>query len=157
MTTFVLIWDASDTGYPPANHRADIAATAAGETVRGRWSSGSRRSGTEPGDRVYLLRQRTDRGIVASGRLTDGIIVAGPHWAGDPRRATYYLEVSWDRVLPVADRLPLDDLLHEVPRHNWNHIFASGQRVRPPSDAALDRLWVRHLRDLDDVSASGRR
>ncbi|MEV6601422.1 hypothetical protein AB0M36_31905 [Actinoplanes sp. NPDC051346] len=156
MTTFVLIWDGSDTGYPPANHQADIAATAAGETVRGRWSSGSRRSGTAPGDRVFLLRQKTDRGIVASGHLTDGVIEAGPHWTGDQRRATYYLEVGWDRVLPVADRLTFSELLHGVPGHDWHHIFASGQRVKPPADTALERLWKLHLRDLG-VSASGRR
>ena len=148
VTTFILTWDGSDTGYFRTNYHRDIRATAAGSTVRGRWSFGSRRSGAAAGDRVFLLRQKTERGIVASGRLADGVIFPAPHWAGDPGKLTYYAEVLWDRVVPVADRLPFAELLHGVPGHNWNHIFASGQRVRPPSDTALADLWTEHLRDL---------
>ena len=146
--TFLLIWDASDTGYPPANLAADIAATAAGKIVTGRWSFGSRRTGTAPGDRVYLLRQRADRGIVASGTLADGVIFPSEHWQGRPGRGTHYADVRWDRVLPVADRLPFEELLHEVPGHDWRHIYGSGQRIRPPAEAALARRWAEHLTDL---------
>ena len=148
LTTFLLIWDASDTGYPPANLSADIAATAAGRRVAGRWTFGSRRGGTAPGDRVFLLRQRADRGIVASGTLADGVIFGAAHWQGQPGRSTYYAEVLWDRVLPVADRLPFEELLHAVPGHDWLHIYGSGQQVRPPADAALHRCWTDHLADL---------
>jgi hypothetical protein len=152
LTTFLLIWDASDTGYPPANLSADIAATAAGGRIAGRWSFGSRRGGTAPGDRVFLLRQRADRGIVASGTLTDGVIFPAPHWQGRPGRSTFYAEVLWDRVLPVADRLPFEELLHDVPGHDWLHIYGSGQQVRPPADAALQHRWTEHLADLRSSS-----
>jgi hypothetical protein len=145
MTTFLLTWSAADIGY--VTHRDDVAATAAGRTVRGRWTFGSRRSGTAPGDRVFLLRQRADRGIVASGTLADGLIFPGEHWAGDPRRVTYYADVLWDHVLPVADRLPIETLLHDVPGHHWNAVFASGQRIRPPADEVLAERWSRHLAD----------
>ena len=145
MTTFLLTWNASETGYARTNYRSDIAATAAGRTVRGRWSFGSRRGGTAPGDRVFLLRQRVDRGIVASGTLADGVIFPDAHWAGDPRRVTHYADVLWDTVLPVADRLPIADLLHDVPGHHWNAVFASGQRIRPPADDALEKLWAEHV------------
>ncbi|BCJ53502.1 hypothetical protein Asp14428_49770 [Actinoplanes sp. NBRC 14428] len=148
MTTFVLTWDGSQTGYFRDNYGNDIAATAAGRTVAGRWSCGSRRSGAAPGDRVFLLRQKSDRGIVASGRLADGLVFPAPHWAGDPLKVTHYVEVLWDRVVPVACRLPFADLLHAVPGHNWQHIFASGQRVRPPADVALEEAWAGHLEDL---------
>ena len=148
LTTFLLIWDASDTGYPPANLAADIAATAAGRLVAGRWTFGSRRGGTAPGDRVFLLRQRADRGIVASGTLADGVIFPAAHWQGHPLKSTYYAEVLWDRVLPVAHRLPFEDLLHAVPGHDWRHIYGSGQLVRPPADADLQRCWTEHLADL---------
>ncbi len=143
MSTFLLTWNASDTGY--ATHAADVAATAAGRTVQGRWTFGSRRSGAAPGDRVFLLRQRTDRGIVASGTLADGLIFPAAHWAGDPRKVTHYAEIVWDTVLPVADRLPIADLLHDVPGHHWNAVFASGQRIRPPADEALEKRWAEHL------------
>jgi hypothetical protein len=148
LTAFLLIWDASDTGYPPANHAADIAATAAGKIVPGRWSFGSRRNGTAPGDRVYLLRQRTDRGIVASGTLADGVIFPSEDWQARPGRSTYYADVLWDRVLAVPDRLPFEDLLHEVPGHDWRHIYGSGQQIRPPAEAELGRRWADHLADL---------
>ena len=145
MATFLLTWSATDTGYARTNYAADIAETAAGRTVRGRWSFGSRRSGTAPGDRVFLLRQRRDRGIVASGTLADGVIFPDAHWEGDPRRVTHYADVLWDRVLPVADRLPIEQVLHGVPGHDWNAVFASGQRIRPPADEALKKLWAEHL------------
>jgi hypothetical protein len=143
VSTFLLTWNASETGY--ATHAADVAATAAGHTVQGRWTFGSRRGGAAAGDRVFLLRQRADRGIVAAGTLVDGLIFPAAHWAGDPRRVTYYAEIRWDTVLPVADRLPVEDLLHDVPGHHWNAVFASGQRIRPPADAALEKRWAEHL------------
>jgi hypothetical protein len=148
LTTFLLIWDASDTGYPPANLAADIAATAAGRLVPGRWTFGSRRGGTAAGDRVFLLRQHRERGIVAGGTLADGVIFPAAHWQGHPARSTFYAEVLWDRVLPVADRLPFTELLHDVPGHDWRHIYGSGQQVRPPADGALLRRWTEHLADL---------
>jgi hypothetical protein len=143
VATYLLTWNASDIGY--ATHSSDVAETAAGRTVRGRWSFGSRRGGTAPGDRVFLLRQRADRGIVASGTLADGLIVPDAHWEGDPRRVTHYAEILWDTVLPVADRLPIEDLLHDVPGHHWNAVFANGQRIRPPADEALEKRWSEHL------------
>jgi hypothetical protein len=152
MATFLLIWDASDTGYPPENLTSDIAATAAGRVVEGRWSFGSRRGGTAPGDRVFLLRQRSQRGIVASGTLTDGVIFPAEHWQGHPTRSTYYADVRWDRVVSVADRLPFEELLHEVPGHDWRHIYGSGQRVRPPADGELMRRWTAHLAGRGDVT-----
>lgn len=123
----------------------DVAETAAGRTVAGRWTFGSRRHGAAPGDRVFLLRQRAHRGIVASGTLADGVIFPAAHWAADPHKVTYYAEILWDTVLEVADRLPIEDLLHDVPGHHWNAVYASGQRVRPPADAALARRWAEHL------------
>jgi len=56
--------------------------------------------------------------------------------------------VLWDRVLPVADRLPFEELLHDVPGHDWRHIYGSGQQVRPPADVALQQRWDEHLADL---------
>ncbi len=143
MTTFLLTWNATDTGY--ATHASDVAETAAGHTVQGRWSFGGRRGGASAGDRVFLLRQRTERGIIASGALADGLIFPAPHWEGDPRRVTHYAEILWDTVLPVADRLPIEDLLHDVPGHHWNAVFANGQLVRPPADEMLEKRWAEHL------------
>ena len=148
VTTFLLTWNASDVGYARTGYESDIEATSAGRSVRGRWSFGSRRGGTAPGDRVFLLRQRIDRGIVASGILADGVIFADAHWEGDPRKVTHYADVLWDRVVPVDERLPVQDLLHDVPDHHWNFVFASGQEIRSPAAEKLARRWAEHLADL---------
>lgn len=147
VTTFVLIWDGSESGYAAADFAADVATTAAGSVVAGTWSVGSRRHGMFPGDRVFLLRQGTDRGIAAAGRLIDGVITVGPHWA-DPTKTAAYTDIEWDRVLPVEERLDFEDLLVQVPAHHWNDVMGSGQELRPPSDAELEALWANHLTTL---------
>lgn len=90
-----------------------------------------------------MLRQKTDRGIVASGRVIDGVILEESHWE-DPSKLACYVDVTWDRVVSVEKRLPIEDLLSSVPDHNWNH-RASGQQVQAPSDAALEARWATHV------------
>jgi hypothetical protein len=85
MQTFILTWDGSDTGYALSKYAADIMTTAAGALAPARWSFGTRREGANAGDRVFLLRQHVDRGIVASGHLTDGEVFEAPQWS-DPSR-----------------------------------------------------------------------
>lgn len=154
MTAFLLTWDAGDAGYPPSDYAADIAATEAGDAVPGRWSMGTRRSGTAAGDRVFLLRQKVDRGIVASGTLTDGEIYSAAHWA-DPNRTAYYADVTWDRVVAVADRLPVAELAALAPDQDWDHVLASGQELRSPGDAAVESRWKELIAGIG--SSSGRR
>lgn len=147
MATFVLTWDAGESGYPTAEYEQDIATTAAGGVATTQWSFGARRKGTTTGDRVFLLRQTKDRGIVASGRLTDGVIFEDEHW-DDPARTARYAEVAWDRVLPVEERLPVEELLAAVPGKDWDHVLSSGQQLYPPADAQLEALWWAHLQAL---------
>jgi len=148
VTTFILTWDGTESGYAAADYAHDIATTADGGVVPATWSFGSRRSGTSRGDRVFLLRQGTDRGIVASGRLTDGTVFEDQHWA-DPTRTAAYAEVEWHRVLSVEDRLDFQRLSARVRRHHWNNIMGSGQELMPPSDAELADLWADHLTAID--------
>ena len=144
MSTFVFIWDPTNASYPPDEYAAHVAATAVGRTVDGRWSTGSRRRGFERGDRAFLLRTRRDRGLVAAGRLVDGEVFLDRHYA-DPARLKAYTRIRWERLLPADDRLPVEELLRDVPGHAWNAVYGSGQRVRPPADALLQDIWRRHL------------
>jgi hypothetical protein len=66
VNSFLLTWDGSDEAYDPDEYAGAIAQTSDQHEVEMQWSIGGRRSGVEAGDRVYLLRQRTDRGIVDS-------------------------------------------------------------------------------------------
>jgi hypothetical protein len=144
MQTFILTWDGSDKGYAPGDYAAHIEATAAGALAQARWSFGSRRGGANADDRVFLLRQQVDRGIVASGHLTDGDVFEGPRW-NDPSKMARYVRVTWDRVVAVEDRLPIEELLAGVPGQKWNNIYGSGQVLRPETAAALEARWADHV------------
>ncbi|WP_130329450.1 hypothetical protein [Micromonospora kangleipakensis] len=67
MATFILTWDGSESVYPPKEYQGHVAATRRGRAVPLTWSVGSRRGGMSVGDRVFLLRQDSDRAIVGSG------------------------------------------------------------------------------------------
>ena len=132
MATWILTWDGSDAGYADDQYAADVASTGAGRLAPIRWSTGSRRAGTTKGDRVFLLRQGVDRGVVASGALVDGVVFSEPHWE-NPGKTARYARVLWDRVVPIEDRLTTEELLLEISEHHWNSIFASGQELQEPA------------------------
>jgi hypothetical protein len=92
----------------------------------------------------------TERGIVASGILRTGEPYEDQHW-DDASRTAWYVDVIWNRVVSIDDRLPLETLLTEVPSHDWNHVYASGQVVESGSAEQLEELWQRHLSALDEV------
>ena len=155
MTTFVFIWDPTNASYPPDDYAADVAVTAAGGVVDGRWSVGSRRRGMSGGDRAFLLRQKTDRGIVASGYLVDGEVFTDRHYA-DPARLKSYTHIRWDRIVPADDRLPIEELLDTVPGHRWNNVYGSGQEIKPPADVLLAEAWQIHLGRLRAAEAGSK-
>lgn len=121
--------------------------------VKDSWSTGGRKSGVGPGDRVFLLRQGTKgRGIVASGKVTSGIYES-KHWDGSGRPANY-VHLRWDVVLAVEDLLPTEALEEAMPEQHWR---PQGGGIMLAANAALnlEMLWVAH-RDNLDVEAEGR-
>ena len=146
MATFICTWNPGLWEWDPHEFQAEVAATARGETVAANWSMGSRRYGVEAGDRVFLLRQHSDRGIVASGTFTSEIFWA-EHWDGSGRLITY-ADMEWDTVVDPADRLPVEALIENVPEVYWQRIQGSGVMVPEPADDDLESLWADHLRAL---------
>lgn len=121
--------------------------------VKDSWSTGVRKGGVSPGDRVFLLRQGTKgRGIVASGKVTSEIYES-KHWDGSARPANY-VDLRWDVVLAVEDLLPTEALEEAMPEQHWR---PQGGGIMLAANAALDleMLWVAH-RDSLDVEAEGR-
>jgi hypothetical protein len=57
----------------------------------------------------------------------------------------WYVRVTWDRVVAVEDRLPIDELLMEIPGHQWNAVYGSGQVLSPGTAAALEARWADHV------------
>jgi len=121
------------------------------EPIVQRWSIGSRRY-LDVGTHAYLLRQRRDRGIVASGVVVRGIY-EGPHWDGSPRTVSY-VDVRWDTIVAVPERLTIETLKTELPILPWDHLQGSGvmpgakyfEDKQPHDVSRLHDLWERHLR-----------
>ena len=147
MTTFLLTWDGSDSGYDPRKYAADVAATSAGQEAPGRWSvRAGLQVGHAAGDQVFLLRQGRDQpGLLASGRLTDGVVFEQPRW-NDPTRIAAYAYVTWEHVVALPDRLPANDVAN-IPGHDWGN-QRTGHQVHPPADEELATLWQSHLGSL---------
>lgn len=141
--TFLVTWQPARRGGFD-NYEDTTAATTGREprTVRERWSTGSRRH-VELGERVYLLRQGTDRpGIVASGTVAT-LPTKGPHW--DPDEAAlgktgWYSDIDWDRVVGPDDAIPLEVLETAVPAFNW-HPRGGGAGLDDDQAAIVAGLW----------------
>ena len=143
MATFIVTWNPDRWWWDPRERAADIKRTASGRVAKGGWTTGSRKGGITPGDRVFLLRQGPEpRGIVASGTFTSAVFTVD-HWDETPGKDANATDISWDVVLGDSDLLPLALLESQIIAMNWEP-RAGGVRVSQPSDAALERLWASH-------------
>lgn len=123
----------------------EVAATKAGGIVRSRWSTGGRTGGIEPGDRVFLLRQRVEpRGILASGTCSSRIFQDG-HWddARADQEANYVL-IEWDTVVDEEAILAHQVLAARIPEGGWSP-QGSGTVLTEVAAEKLERLWAEHL------------
>jgi len=95
------------------------------------------------GDRVFLLRQGTQgRGIIASGTVLKDIS-SDVHWDGSGRQANF-VDLIWECVVPVADRLETDVLQRELPEQHWR-LQSGGILVKPELINEPEELWSNHL------------
>jgi hypothetical protein len=143
MATFILTWnpDAWTDGDDWLDDNAGVAT--ATQPVAEPWSTGIRRRGIVPGDRAMLLRQRRERGIVASGYFTSEIYDDG-HWDGSGR-VTQYADVAFDCITTVDDRLPVEVLKAQIPEVFWDRLQGSGVQVPDGVDDDLENLWQSHV------------
>jgi hypothetical protein len=119
-------------------------------TARGRrstmpWSTSNNKS-VVAGERFFLVRQATGRGIIGAGSTISDVFL-GPHWDGSDAEVKS-VTVEFEILLPIADALPIDDLEAADLGIKWNRIQASGIRVPPDAAARLEMLWRRHLTEL---------
>lgn len=109
---------------------------------------GNRKSGAQPGDRAFLLRQGTgERGIVGSGYLSSEIY-QDEHWE-DPNKVANYVEVYWDSL--VEDPLPLAYLKAAIPGESWRP-QTSGTTIKPESADIVEQLWAAYQVELGNTS-----
>ncbi|QDU80506.1 HNH endonuclease [Polystyrenella longa] len=140
MSTFILTWN--PTRWDWKNFDTEVIESQDGRIVNKSWSAGVRRK-VEIGDSVYLFRQSSERGIIASGR-TKSSVYEGDHWDGSGRRANL-VNVDFDHILPISDVLPADELNDANLGVKWINIQASGSSIPEESVDPLKTLWEDHL------------
>jgi len=146
MPIFLLTWNPEK--YPSLLDKYDGYASdsANGHVIQHDWSTGNRTKDISPGDQAFLVRQRQDRGIVASGTILTEVYQR-KNWAGQKGEANY-ADVAWDTWLQADDHLPVEDLLSRVPGVPWDNLQSSGVMVAEGSADDLVDLWDAHLSDL---------
>jgi len=112
---------------------------------KGTWSVGSRRGGIFPGDRLVLLRQARDRGIIASGTATS-TAYEDPHW-DDQRDKAWYVDLNWEKHVAIKDRLTIEKL-KEIAPHTWWTPRCSGTKVRESDASRVWQVWLSHHDDV---------
>ena len=141
MSTYILTWNPDayvvEVGYY-LEHVEDVATD--GPLKSGRWGTGVRNSEIVEGDRVFLFRQKRQRGIVASGYCTSESY-QDTHWR-DGRRNANYVDINWDIWKPLDQRLSIDDLENKVPGFSWNHLQGSGIHIHDTNAALVEKLWA---------------
>lgn len=159
MATFLLTWNPSSFEWDTLAD--DVAAVSNGEMPETpSWSIGGRKSGVEPGDRFFMLRQGVEpRGIMASGRLISEIWRGG-HWSGSGTAG--FVDIVFDVLIDPVDEpdlvIPIEELVERFEgRFYFKRVQSSGQRL--PDDVAeeLEQMWserVGQLADGDDASPS---
>lgn len=138
MTAIILTWNLDKwNDWEPAYDEA-TALTSTQRPVQARWSVARRRN-IQIGTDAYLLLQGRIRGLVGHGTVISSPFTDA-HYAL-PGRVTNYVDVRWDRLLPIEDRLLISDLQADVPDFDWRHVLSSGWTVPPSAEPQLQRLW----------------
>lgn len=145
-STYILTWNPSKFVWSEHGLADAVRLTAAGQPVGDRWSIGVHKREIGPGDRAFLLRQRSQRGIVASGVFTTAPF-DDEHWDDDGGVATY-AELTWDVVLDPEDRLQTEALKKRVPGVVWDRLQASGTRLEAGQASRLEAAWGAHCDGL---------
>jgi hypothetical protein len=143
----ILTWNPDKYHWNEGDYSDLVDQTARGEAVPGNWSTGGRIGGVSTGDRVFLLRQGTHgRGIVASGTVLSEIY-QWQDWDGSGGVANY-VDILWERVVPVENALSTDVLKRELPETNWDRLQMSGTFLKPQLVDEMEELWSNHLASI---------
>jgi hypothetical protein len=132
-----------------------VQASHAGHILHEPWSTGRRKSGIEPGDRVYLLLQGDGpRGIIGSGTCASSIF-QDDHWDDESLddEANWVL-VDWDTFVLPEDALDRTVLIDQIPAGNGWRPQASGTVLDAGAAAALEQMWARHVEKKVAVASS---
>lgn len=109
MKTYILTWNPKRWKWDDFDaFRARVAAGIADDY---RWSTGNNKS-IRPGERFFLFRQGSERGIIGAGRTTS-YVYHDEHW-DDASQDGKYVDVQWDTLLPIELVLPIHAVMREA-------------------------------------------
>jgi 5-methylcytosine-specific restriction protein A len=146
VSTFILTWNPKTSDGDVEKILDDLIGDPT-YVFKGRWSTGSRKSGLEIGDTGFLLRQREERGIVAMLKFTSKIYLADD-WDDDGRvsgKKVPFADADWTTAVDVDDRLRTETLKDEIPNVSWDKMQGSGVLLAADDATALGQLWDEHL------------
>jgi len=139
---YLLTWNGDQENFSDEELQMLIRETAGSRTCEFGWSAGRRVNPLPAGARVFLLRQDTEHGIFGSGHLDDGLIYHdNPYWPSS-------INVTFDKVVSIADRLPREELMKANPEGGWKQAQQSCWPLSATDEALLEKLWSAHLRKL---------
>jgi 5-methylcytosine-specific restriction protein A len=150
MPTYLVNWNPKRWHWE--DHAKFVAKTLAGEMPVFDWSTGNRKS-IETGDRLFLVRQSTQRGIIGSGHAVRKSYEA-PHWDESREDMANVVDVRWDAILDPADVLPVAELEAANLGVPWDNLMGSGVQVPDESTERLEQLWEAHLRSLGRIGGT---
>lgn len=139
----IVIWNPSWWHWDEQQYAREVRQTASGKLFASQWSCGNTKK-ILPGDRLYLFRVESDRGLIGSGYVTSTPFYDA-HWEGSAGKKALYVRFQSDALVNVGDRLPIERLLREDLGVHWNRIQKSGIEVPKSSIGRLERLWKMHL------------
>ena len=140
---YVVTWNPAQWPWDDDDYAEVVRRTTLGKLFSGRWSSGNRKS-IHPGDRLFLVRQGSERGLIGSGVATSESYYDA-HWDKSRDTDALYVNCQFDTLIDADDRLPVEQLLQTDLGVPWNNLYASGVRVPDKSVKRLERLWQQHL------------
>lgn len=149
MTTYLLTWDGNEESLPSETLSLVASVTQRGEPFSGSWTVSRRSLHLSRGDRLFLLRQRSERGLIASGWAAgqnpdEGAISS---WQ-NLRPNAQVVSVIWDGMVAPRDRLPTEELQQLAPQANWDGVARSGVALDIYTANAVNDAWRRHLETL---------
>lgn len=111
-----------------------------------RWSFGNRKD-ANVGDRVFLYRQKENRGIIASGIITSDGVYLDKHYS-DPTKERNCVDCRFENIIMPTDVLSVDDLKVIKTDVPWDRLQASGIEIPSDQGHLVENLWQAHLRNI---------
>lgn len=143
MRVFLLTWNPTKWVITDDAWMAGVQGAAEGNALLEPWSTGSRTGGIELGDRLFLVRVHSERGIVASG-VAVSQVYKDAHWdtdRADQGDLANYVDVEWDWQVSMEDRVPIEALKAQVPGAPWDNLMGSGVQLSADDAERLVELW----------------